>query len=477
MDRKRDRRTALKLLVAAPIGVAAGGAMAGSALAQTRGAAPRVQAGPRPIEPAAGSWNTWLLSSGSELRLPPPPDAGATQTEVAELQALASQRDAAMLDRVSYWDAGSPSYRWTDRAVKYTQSKSVLGQRAERMLTLLNVAIYDGMVAAWDSKYAYNRARPATSPGAPEPAIATPNSPSYPDEHAVAAGAAATVLSYVFPADAEMFESLAAEAARSRLEAGVAYPSDVAAGLALGRQVGERAVAWGRADGSDATWTGTVPAGSGLWTGTNPVEPLAGTWKPWALASGDQFRPGPPPAIDSEQFAAELAEVKDYARTNLTNLVASYWEYYGGRGAFEHWNDQIARKIFEYRLDTNPPRAALAYALVNIASFDALVSCWDAKYAYWCARPQMMDPTITTVFLTPNHPSYPSAHSVWSGAAAAVLGRLFPRESAYFNGLAKQAGEARIMGGIHYRSDCTVGQTMGQQIADVVLARARFDTI
>jgi membrane-associated phospholipid phosphatase len=351
----------------------------------------------------------------------------------------------------------------------------VLGQRAERMLALLNVAIYDGMIAAWDSKYTHNRARPSEGASLVSTAIVTPNSPSYPDEHAVAAGAASTVLGYVFPADAAMFATLADEAARSRLEAGVAYPSDVAAGLALGRQVGERVVAWGRADGSDAAWAGSVPTDPGLWRGTNPIEPTGGSWTPWALSSGSQFRPGPPPALDSEQFARELAEVKNYARTNLTNLTASHWEYYGGRAAFEYWNDQTSKKVFEYRLDTNPPRAALVYALVNVASHDGLIACWDAKYTYWCARPHMVDPTITTVFATPNHPSYPSAHSVWSGAAGAVLGRLFPRDAAYLNGLADEAGEARIMGGIHYRTDCDVGVTMGRQVAEVVWARARFD--
>jgi hypothetical protein len=477
MDRKTDRRAALKMLTAAPLGIAAGVAMVEDALAQQRDAIPRVQAAAGPIEPTAGSWHTWLLSSGSELRLAPPPDEAATRAELDELQGLASRRDAAMLDRVSYWDAGAPSYRWTTRAAKYTQSKNVLGNRAARMLTLLNVAIYDGMIAAWDSKYFYNRARPSVSAGAPTPAIAVPNSPSYPDEHAVAAGAASTVLSYVFPTDAAMFANLAEEAARSRLEAGVAHPSDVAAGLALGQQVGERAVAWGRADGSDAAWTGSVPTEPGRWTGTNPVEPMAGTWKPWTLASADQFRPGPPPALDSEPFARDLAEVKNYQRTNLTNLIASYWEYYGGRGAFEHWNDQASKKIFEYRLDDNPPRAALVYALVNIASHDALISCWDAKYTYWFPRPHMADPSITTLFVTPNHPSFPSAHSVWSGAVGAVLGRLFPPDAEYFRGLADEAGEARIMGGIHYRFDCDVGLTMGRQIADVVWARARPDAL
>src|SRR6187401_1470252 len=129
MDRKTDRRAALKLLTAAPLGLAAGVAMAGNAHGQTVDPAARSRATVEPIEPTAGSWRTWVLASGAELRLTPPPEEGATDAEIAELRDVASRRDAAMLDRITYWDAGAPSYRWTERAVKYTQSKGVLGQR------------------------------------------------------------------------------------------------------------------------------------------------------------------------------------------------------------------------------------------------------------------------------------------------------------------------------------------------------------
>ena len=53
-----------------------------------------------------------------------------------------------------------------------------------------------------------------------------------------------------------------------------------------------------------------------------------------------------------------------------------------------------------------------------------------------------------------------------------MLGRLFPRDAAYFNGLADEAGEARIMGGIHFRTDCDVGLTLGRQVAEEVWARS-----
>jgi hypothetical protein len=419
------------------------------------------------VEPGAGNWPTWLLTSGSELRLAAPP----AQAELDDVRAMAAQRDDATLDRISYWNAGAPPYRWTQRAVKYMEDHGIATNRAGRALALMNVAIYDATIAAWDTKYAYNRPRPSDL----QPALAAvtpPASPSYPDEHATAAGAAATVLAYLFPADADMFRTWGDEASNSRVEAGVAYPTDVTAGLDLGRQVGERAADWGRADGSNVPWTGSVPTEPGKWTGTNPVEPGLGTWKPWALKSGSEFRPGPPPAPNSEQMAKEVAEVRDFPRTNLTNLIASFWEYYGGRASFEFWNDQISRSMYDYHLDANPPAAARVYATANAAYADTLIACWDAKYTYWAPRPAMVDPSIKTVFVTPNHPSYPAAHACVSGVFGSVLARYFPRDAQYFNGLADQAGEARIMGGIHFRSDLNAGWTLGRQVASVVWERS-----
>ena len=346
---------------------------------------------PASVEPDAGTWPTWLLVSGSELRPTAMPGPSTTDAELLVVQALAAQRDRGMLDRIKYWDAGAPQYRWIQRSVKYMEDHGVATPRAGRLLALLTVSMYDSTVAAWDAKYTFNRARPADRDPSLA-AIALPSSPSYPDERAVAAGAASTVLAYAFPADADLFNTWADEAAQSRVEAGVAYPSDTADGLMLGREVGLKAVEWGRVDGSDAVWTGTVPQEPGKWTGTNPIEPMAGTWKPWALTSGRQFRPGPRAAADSDQIKAEVAAVRDYPRTNLTNLTASYWEYYGGRASFEFWNDLATRAIGDYHLDQDPPAAARVYATADVAFADAVIACWDAKYTYWEPRPAMLTP-------------------------------------------------------------------------------------
>ncbi len=152
----------------------------------------------------------------------------------------------------------------------------------------MNGAIYDATIAAWDAKYTYNRPRPAVTDAELKTAIPTPNSPSYPDEHAVTARAAATVLAYLFPDDAEHFSELATEAADSRVMAGVAYPSDIAAGLELGGEVGKLFIEYAKTDGSNAEFDpATMPTGQGIWNGDPDTlaVPTLGTWETWVLES------------------------------------------------------------------------------------------------------------------------------------------------------------------------------------------------
>src|SRR5215475_5420908 len=120
------------------------------------------------IEPGAGGWRTWVLASGKELRLAPPPDAQATAAELQELRALAGRRDAAALARIRYWDFWSPAHRWNELLIDTRVAQNRFGSDGYRAFTMLNVAIHDALIAAWDSKYAYNRHRP----GEAEPQLA-----------------------------------------------------------------------------------------------------------------------------------------------------------------------------------------------------------------------------------------------------------------------------------------------------------------
>jgi membrane-associated phospholipid phosphatase len=426
----------------------------------------------------AGNWKTWIIASGKQLRVPPPPDRAATEKEVVEVAKLVGTRDKAALDRIAYWDTGAPSYRWSEIAVAEYLKKGASWLVASRGLSLMHVAIYDAMVAAWDSKYAYNRPRPSAVKSDLKTAVANPPSPSYPAEHAVAAAAASEVLAYVFPDSAQLFRDKAEEAARSRVVAGVNFPSDIAAGMALGKQVAALVIERAKADGTDAKWTGTVPSEPGKWNGTNPILPMAGTWKPWVLASGSEFRPGPPVPHDSPEKKAELDEIKNFPRTPITNNKASFWEHaVGGLRAHEYWNEQLSKKSLEYRLDSSPPRAARAFALPFVTLYDVGIACWDGKYAYWAARPFQLDPEVKTVVTTPNHPSYPAAHACTSIAIAKVLGYLFPRDAEMFTALGEQAAESRIWAGIHYRSDINAGRQLALAVANKVIARAERDGV
>jgi membrane-associated phospholipid phosphatase len=426
------------------------------------------------VEPRAGTWKTWIVTSPQ--RVPPPPDSAATEEELAELASLVAKRDPTSLDQIAYWDTGSPSYRWSEIAVAEIVKRNMLSLMAVRDLALMHVAIYDAMVAAWDSKYAYNRSHPSTARPDLKTVVPNPPSPSYPAEHAVAAGAASEVLAYLFPDRADYFRQKAQEAARSRVMAGVNYPSDIEAGLDLGKRVAASVIEYGRSDGSDAKWTGSVPAGPGKWTGTNPVMPMVATWKPWVLSSQSEFRTPPPVPYDSPAKAAELAELKTFPRTPATNVEAMFWESaVGGLRSHQYWADQIGRKTLEYRLDYDAPRAARDFALPYITLTDAFIACWDSKYTYWAIRPFQLDPDLKTVVPTPNHPSYPSAHACTSIAVGKVLGYVFPRDADYFAALGERAAESRIWAGIHYRSDIDEGRKLARGVADKVIARAKQD--
>jgi membrane-associated phospholipid phosphatase len=434
----------------------------------------------RQVEPNAGNWKTWLIDDVRQVRPPAPPSRSISEREIGVLKRLSFHRDAAAMDLINYWDAGSPSFRWNEFAVDQAIKNNLIGPSAARVMSSLNVAIYDAMVAAWDSKYLYRRPRPSDLSRSLTTAIPNPRSPSYPSEHAVAAGAASAVLAFFFPQQAAFFNAKAEEAGHSRLLAGVQYPSDVQAGLELGRAVAQLVIARAQNDNSDAVFTGTIPQGACNWKGTTPFLPMAGTWKTWILSSGSQIRPGPPPSCDSAQMATELAEVKNFARpipaagaSFATTRLAFFWQ--GTASFIKPWNDLISQKISEYRLDANPPRAARAYALVSIGYYDSLIACFEAKYHYWSIRPNQLDPTLTTLFPNPSHPSYPSAHAALSSGQAEVLAYLFPRDAEAIRKLAAEAADSRLWAGIHFRSDLDVGLSQGRQAAALIIDWANND--
>src|SRR5206468_11076632 len=113
----------------------------------------------------------------------------------------------------------------------------------------------------------------------------------------------------------------------------------------------------------------------------------------------------------------------------------------------------------------NPPRAARAYALLAVASYDGFLASQDGKFTYWYPRPAQFDPTLTPLFPAPNFPSYPSNHSTLSSARGEVMAYLFPAHAAEIRAVAKEAGDSRIWAGIHYEMDNRAGVELGGKVA------------
>jgi membrane-associated phospholipid phosphatase len=137
-------------------------------------------------------------------------------------------------------------------------------------------------------------------------------------------------------------------------------------------------------------------------------------------------------------------------------------------------------------------------ALLNLSIADAAIACWDAKYRYVFWRPITairsgiagVDPDPAWVpwldFFpagTPAHPEYPSAHSTMSGAAAFVLAAEFGENTAFsvtseirpgtrmfssFTVATSEIADARVFGGIHYRTSCVLGDSLGRAVGDYV---------
>jgi membrane-associated phospholipid phosphatase len=446
--------------------------------------------GDTPTEPGiaadfhAGQWRTWVIANGSTLRpLAPPANDAAEIDEIIAIQQMVTPAEDAMVQK---WNT-LPTTAWHELAldlfgfywILLPDVRLATPARSARAFALLHVAMYDALVATWDAKYTFDRRPPARADSRVRALVPVSDVPSYPSEHAAAAAAAAAVLVYLFPnEDTASFTALAREAGEARIAAGAAYRSDIDAGDAIGRAVATATIARARLDGSDAPWSGTMPSGATAWRPTPPrnvelpFDATAPTWRTWVLSSGSVFRPPPPPAMGSASFVADLEELRQLS-TSRTVAQADTARYWASESPSSRWEvfmrDEIERR------ELTPMRAARALALASVATYDAMVACWDAKYAFWLLRPISADPTLSTVFSTPPFPSYPSGHSTLSSAVAEVFAELFPDAAEYYRRKALEASMSRILGGVHYRFDVIAGEHLGVQVGAAVVEWARHD--
>jgi hypothetical protein len=223
--------------------------------------------------------------------------------------------------------------------------------------------------------------------------------------------------------------------------------------------------------------------------------------KPFVMAKGSQFRPKPPVALESKEWATDYNELKEYGgqisakRTAQQTETAQFW-LVGPPVAYHPFIRQFVTAKQMSVVDS-----ARLMALVSVGLTDAIIAVLDAKYHYNFWRPITairngdMDGNPATdrvatwqpIAPTPMHPEYPCAHCIQSGSVAgavkAVLGTADIPEIAITSPTApgvthrwtnmtaftEEIANARIWAGFHYRFSTRVGTQMGYQIGDYVV--------
>ena len=337
------------------------------------------------------------------------------------------------------------------------------------------------------------------------PLHVTTEAPASASQRAAAVQAAFVMLVKLYPAQsgalkAQRDASIAAIAAQESA-------ASVTAGVQWGQRVASAFWGWRLSDGLSPepppfrgveSLAGT-PAAVGAWRPTPPFNasgaaPQFASMTPWVIIRPSQFRLPPPLALSSAEYLADYNEVRTMGvfdgsgRSSDQSELALFW---AGNTPL-YWN-RIALQIAAARSLTLSQNAHL-FALMNVAIADAGIACWDSKYRYVFWRPitAIRDPGsvnsdaawIPWLPGTPAHPEYPSGHSTVSGAAAFILSQKFGDSTAFtvtsdvrpgtrsfpsFSAAVAEIADARVFGGIHYRTSCARGNLLGQSVGHYVL--------
>ena len=303
-------------------------------------------------------------------------------------------------------------------------------------------------------------------------------------------------LSRLLPAQQASIDA-AHQAALASIADGPAKADGIAAGEAAAN-----AVLAARADDAIVPEAYRPHATAGAYVPTAAVAvPQWSHRKPWLLASAAQFRPAPPPSLNSANWARDFNEVKDFGgrtstrRSTEQTEAARFWDY--SLPAIYHG---VVRSVA-----LGPQRDVAAnarlFATVAQAMDDALIAVFDAKYHYTFWRPvtairnadqdgndaTQREPAWASLIDAPMHPEYPSGHSILAatvatvlnaemkGAARQVLSTSSPtakgatRRWASPEEFVREVSDARIHGGIHFRSATEAGEAMGRRIGELAV--------
>jgi hypothetical protein len=356
------------------------------------------------------------------------------------------------------------------------------GALGERELAIVHVAMFDA-VNSIEQRY--------------RPYLVQLTAPKTTSQEAAAATAAGTVLAGLHPKTAgETKTALASYLA--------AIPDGEAKsdGIKLGEAVATKVLQARANDGADAPDAYRPRTTAGVYVPT-PIM-VASTWPnmtPFALTKPSQFRPPPPIALASAEWAADYNELKDYGgktsakRSAQQTEIARFWLMVGAPAYHPLPRQLVVAKKMSV-IDS-----ARFMALFAVALTDSYISVFDAKYHYEFWRPitairngdmtgnpaTEREATWQPIDNTPMHPEYPCAHCINSGAAVAVIESVLgsteipevsmtsstaPGITHRWTNLAVFADEianARIWAGFHYRFSTRVGTEVGRQIGEYVV--------
>ena len=197
---------------------------------------------PPAVLPLWGQVRPWFITDLDALRPPPPPAEGSPEflTNLTEVRRISDTRTAEQLTIARKWAYGpgtaTPPGAWNEIALGMAQQYNLSELRTARMLCLLNRALLDASIACWDTKYHYWTRRPSQVDSKITLPIGLPNFPSYTSGHSTFSGAAAILLSYLFPAQAASLNTMVEEASISRIYGGIHFRHDCEQGTDPGKK-------------------------------------------------------------------------------------------------------------------------------------------------------------------------------------------------------------------------------------------------
>lgn len=392
--------------------------------------------------------------------------------------------------------AGNPVLDWNEQALNAVRLSRIPPPTSSLFLATLHVAIFDAQNGIAHTHQGW---------------LVNDLAPTGADTDAAIASAAHTVLIALW---GPLTNPHNIEAAYKNTIAAIPDSQAKKDGLAWGKHVADVILAQRSSCGFDKPIPGHYSSNEpGKWRETPPSfrPPTLPHWRavvPFVMTSPSQFRAPPPQALDSKEYADDLAYVckvgaRDGAeRTEYETLSAPFWsDDLGTCTPPGHWN--VIAQDLSRRFKLSTADTARLFALLNMTEADACISCWDSKFFYNVWRPEtaireldtklnahmICKPDFIPMMVTPSFASYTSGHSTFSAGAARVLERFFGTDDIEFtvtsDGLPgavrtfkklsacrDEIGMSRVFGGIHTMSDNIEGQKCGTKIADWVFDHA-----